>query len=108
MVLIFTNLDKIILSKMLTLTMFGYYTLAGVAAMSLYRLIPQSLRPVYPRFTQLVAQGDQAGLTELYHRGCQLMSVLILPAALVAACFPGNSSCSGLVTRSRWSIHISF
>jgi O-antigen/teichoic acid export membrane protein len=86
-VIVLMQMDKIILSKLLTLEMFGYYTLAGVAAMSLYRLIHPIFTAIYPRLTQIVAQGDQAEMSELYHRSCQLMSVLILPAALVAALF---------------------
>ena len=57
MSVILINLDKIILSKLLTLEMFGYYTLAGVAAASLYRFIYPIVTAIYPRFTQLVALG---------------------------------------------------
>jgi O-antigen/teichoic acid export membrane protein len=84
---ILTQLDKVILSKMLTLEMFGYYTLGGVFAMSLYRLIGPVFSAVYPRFTQLVSLADQDGLKQLYHASCQFMSVLILPASVVVAMF---------------------
>jgi O-antigen/teichoic acid export membrane protein len=84
---ILTQLDKIILSKMLTLEMFGYYTLAGVVALSLYRLIAPLFSAIYPRFTQLVTLGDRDGLKQLYHKSCQLMSVLILPVTVVVAMF---------------------
>jgi len=84
---ILTQLDKIILSKMLSLEMFGYYTLASVVAMSLGRLFTPVFYGFYPRFTQLVSMGDQEGLKQLYHKSCQLMSVLILPVAIVIALF---------------------
>ena len=84
---ILTQLDKVILSKMLTLEMFGYYTLAGVLAMSLYRLIGPVFSAIYPRFTQLVSLADQDGLKKLYHASCQFMSVLILPVSVVVAMF---------------------
>jgi O-antigen/teichoic acid export membrane protein len=84
---ILTQLDKVILSKMLTLEMFGYYTLAGVVAMSLYRLIGPVFSAIYPSFTQLVSIDDQDGLKRLYHKSCQFMSVLILPVAIVIALF---------------------
>jgi O-antigen/teichoic acid export membrane protein len=84
---ILTQLDKIILSRMLTLEAFGYYALAGMVAMSLYRLSGPVFAAVYPRFTQLVAVGDEQELKRLYHRSCQFMSVLILPATLVVAMF---------------------
>lgn len=84
---VLTQLDKIILSKMLPLEMFGYYTLAGAVAVSLYYLISPVFSAIYPRFTQLVSLGDQDGLRQLYHKSCQLMSVLILPATAVIAMF---------------------
>lgn len=84
---ILTQLDKIILSKMLSLEMFGYYALASVVAMSLGRLFIPVFYGIYPRFTQLVSMGDQEGLKQLYHKSCQFMSVLILPAAIFIALF---------------------
>jgi len=84
---ILTQLDKLILSKMLTLEMFGYYSLAWVVAMALYRLITPVFSATYPRFTQLVYLDDQEELKQLYHKICQLMSVLILPLTAVVAMF---------------------
>ncbi len=84
---ILTQLDKIILSKMLSLEMFGYYMLASVVAMSLGRLFTPVFYSIYPRFTQLVSMGDQEGLKQLYHKSCQFMAVLILPVAIVIALF---------------------
>ena len=87
MSIILTQLDKIILSKMLSLEMFGYYTLAGVIAMSPLRFSGPIFSSIYPRFTQLAALHDQQKLKELYHKGCQFMAVLILPFAVVVAFF---------------------
>lgn len=87
LVIILTQLDKIILSKMLTLEMFGYYALSGAVAMSIGRLIGPVFSAIYPRFTQLVSLADQDGLKQLYHKSCQLMSVLILPVTVVVAVF---------------------
>lgn len=84
---ILTQLDKIILSKMLSLEMFGYYALASMIAMSLGRLFTPVFYSIYPRFTQLVAINDQDELKKLYHKSCQFMSVLILPVAIVIALF---------------------
>lgn len=84
---ILTQLDKVILSKMLSLEMFGYYTLASMVAMSLGCFFTPVFSSIYPRFTQLFSIGDQEGLKHLYHQGCQFMSVLILPIASVVALF---------------------
>jgi O-antigen/teichoic acid export membrane protein len=87
MTLILTQLDKVILSKMLTLKMFGYYTLAGMAASAIGYLVAPCFTAIYPRFTQLVAADNRTELRACYHRGCQLVSVLILPTAVVISLF---------------------
>ena len=85
--LILTQLDKIILSKMLSLEMFGYYTLASMVAISLSNLFAPVFYSIYPRLTQLVSFDDQDELKRLYHESCQFISVLILPVAIVVALF---------------------
>lgn len=84
---ILTQMDKIILSRVLTLEEFGCYTLASVVSLSLYRVIGPVFSAVYPKLTELVALADQDGIKHLYHRGCQFMSVLILPVTIVTAMF---------------------
>jgi O-antigen/teichoic acid export membrane protein len=84
---ILTQIDKIILSKMLSLEMFGYYTLASVVAINLTRFFSPIFYSIYPRFTQLVSINNQEELTRLYHKSCQFMSVLVLPAAIIIALF---------------------
>ena len=84
---ILTQMDKIILSKMLSLEMFGYYTLASMVAMSLGCLFVPVFHSIYPRLTQLVSVNDTDELKRLYHKSCQFMSVLILPVAVVIALF---------------------
>ncbi len=83
--LVLMQLDKIILSKMLSLEMFGYYTLASMVAMSLMRFYTPVFYSIYPRFTELVSFDNQDELKRLYHKCCQFMSVLILPASIIVA-----------------------
>lgn len=84
---ILTQLDKVILSKMLSLEMFGYYTLAGTITMGLGCFFTPVFFSIYPKFTQLFSMGDLEGLKRLYHQSCQFMSVLILPLAIMIALF---------------------
>jgi len=86
-VVFLTQTDKIVLSKILSLEMFGYYTLATVVASALNYFIGPVFSALFPRFSQLVSVNDQNGLKELYHKGCQFMSVMILPAAIVVSLF---------------------
>jgi O-antigen/teichoic acid export membrane protein len=84
---ILTQIDKVILSKILPLEMFGYYMLASIIAMSLGRIFTPVFFSIYPKFTQLVSINDIDELKLLYHRICQFFAVLILPAAIVIAFF---------------------
>lgn len=85
--IILTQLDKIILSKMLTLQAFGYYMLAFNVANALHNLVTPLVSALYPRFTQLIAANDTGNLIILYHKGCQLLSVIVLPVAITIAFF---------------------
>jgi len=93
--IVLTQTDKIILSKILPIEMFGYYTLATVVAHALYYFIEPVFSALFPRFSQLVGINDQAGLKELYHKSCQFMSVMILPVAIVVSFFPQKFCFSG-------------
>jgi O-antigen/teichoic acid export membrane protein len=79
--------DKVVLSRILTLGEFGYYTFAAVVASSLYLIVVPIFTAVFPRFSQLVAADNETALRTLYHQSCQIVSVLLLPAALVIAFF---------------------
>ncbi len=84
--LMLTQVDKIVLSKILTLEQFGYYTLAGNLANMSVGIITGSIVSVYfPQFSQIVALHDETALRRLYHRSCQVMSVFLLPAVFVIA-----------------------
>jgi O-antigen/teichoic acid export membrane protein len=84
---ILTQLDKVILSKVLSLSEFGYYTFAATVAAVLFRLIGPVFTAYYPRLTELVSKNDQLGEAHTYHQGSQLMAVVILPVAVVLAFF---------------------
>ena len=89
--LVLTQLDKVILSKMLTLTTFGHYILAGMVGNGLSGLlIAPMFNTIFPRFSSLVASGDEKSLLEMYHGSTQVMAVMILPAAIVIAFFSGE------------------
>jgi O-antigen/teichoic acid export membrane protein len=85
--ILLTQVDKIVVGKLFSLAELGYYTLAGTVGNALYYLIGPVFAAVFPRLCQLVTTKDEAGLRRLYHESCQLMSVIVLPAALVLVLF---------------------
>lgn len=85
--LVLTQIDKIVLSRLLPLDLFGYYVLASTVAMGLCRFISPVSTAIYPRLAQLVVLNDQNKLSLFYHKFSQLMSVLILPCTIIVAFF---------------------
>jgi O-antigen/teichoic acid export membrane protein len=82
-----TQIDKLVLSRALSMSDFGYYTLAasvaGVIGMPA-RLVNAAF---WPRLTQLAARGDETGAREVYHTAAQVVTVLAATAAGMAAAF---------------------
>lgn len=67
-----TQVDKLILSGLLPLNEYGYFTLAIMAASGVLVLVPPLNQVVQPRLTVLAERGDEAALVELYRLSSQL------------------------------------
>jgi O-antigen/teichoic acid export membrane protein len=85
--LLLTQVDKILLSKLLSLKDFGYYTLAATVAGSLHLLIGPIIQAWYPRLCALYAAGDEKELIKSYHHGAQLISTIAGSAGMVLVFF---------------------
>lgn len=85
--LVITHLDKIILSRLLSLETFGHYSLAGTLARGLYVLITPIFSAYFPRLTSLVAQRDDRATRVSYHTANQILAALVLPLTAVIALF---------------------
>ena len=84
---LFSHVDKVILSRLLTLETFGYYTLATTIAGALFHVTLPIHSVFFPRFSQLIAINDMQSLKRIYHSGCQLMSALVIPSSLFLVLF---------------------
>jgi len=82
-----TQMDKLVVSRMLPLNEFGYYSLAAVAAGGLNYVIGPIFAAVFPRFSELIAAGSLQTLRDEYHRVAQFSSVIVLAAACVLIVF---------------------
>jgi len=85
--LVITQADKILLSKMLRLEMFGFYTLAGVVGNALSSMNAPIFNAMFPRLTTLVAEGREAVVAALFRLASQCVAVVTVPAALVMSLF---------------------
>jgi O-antigen/teichoic acid export membrane protein len=86
-ILLFNQMDKIILSKQISLTDFAYYSLAWQVVGCLFMLYYPIYAAFFPVLTQLHAQNDTVSLRLAYHKGCQVMSVAVFPVSITLALF---------------------
>jgi O-antigen/teichoic acid export membrane protein len=85
--LLLTQVDKVILSRLLTLSEYGYYTLATVLASGLFMLTGPITQAWFPRLSELHANNNQAEFIIKYHQGAQLVSVFMGSAAIIMIVF---------------------
>lgn len=75
--LVLSQVDKIYLSKMLSLSAFGEYTLASVVAGTLYMLVGPIAQAWFPRLSELYERQDGQKLISTFHQGSQLITVIL-------------------------------
>lgn len=85
--LLLTQVDKIILSRLLPLESFGYYTLAATVAGTILTAVVPLNSALFPRMVELLTHGDQEGLVTLYHEGAQSVTVLTGPIMVLFSFF---------------------
>jgi O-antigen/teichoic acid export membrane protein len=85
--LVLTQADKLLVSKLFSLRTFGYYALAWSVASGPLIVSGCVFNVIFPRMSALVPEGKMDLISDSYHRGSQLMAVLILPLAAVVALF---------------------
>lgn len=85
--LISSQLDKIILIKILPLKTFGYYAVASTAAVAINYLGIPLFTTFLPKYTQLYAAGDEEVLRVTYRRSCRLNALIIIPTVIFLALF---------------------
>jgi O-antigen/teichoic acid export membrane protein len=85
--LLLTQIDKILLSKLLSLSEFGYYTVASVLAGVPQMLVAPISQAWFPRLNQLHARDDNARFVRTYHQGAQLVSVIVGSCAVIMIIF---------------------
>lgn len=85
--LLLTQADKILPSKLLSLSDYGYYTLAAVVAVALYMVITPITQAFYPGLCEQHSRNDQSALIKTYHTGAQLVSAFAGSGAIVVILF---------------------
>ncbi len=81
------QVDKLLLSKVVTLSQFGIYMLASTIANALYLLIMPISQVMRPNLAEHVARCSPGNIKESYHHFSQLLTVVIAPVAVVISLF---------------------
>jgi len=79
---IISQVDKFVLSGLVSLEDFGYYTLAFTIASIPMKFVASISGAVYPRLIQEYAKRNEEGLIKIYHKASQLISLVIVPVSL--------------------------
>lgn len=88
--IVLTQLDKVILSKVLTLPDFGVYALTSALAGGLYVFVGPVFGILYPHLCSSLAKGNEADIRNAYHLATEFLALLLVPAVAVVAFFAGD------------------
>ena len=82
-----TQTDKLVLSSILPLADYGYFTVAVLVAGGIMMVGGPISSAIMPRMTRLQAQGQHETLIALYRQATQLVTIIATPVALVLIFF---------------------
>ncbi|WP_201537887.1 oligosaccharide flippase family protein [Psychrobacter immobilis] len=82
---LFTQLDKFVLSGILPLADYGYFTLAVLVAGGILQLSAPISAPIMPRMARLEAEQQHEQMLQVYLNATQFISVVVVTAGIVLA-----------------------
>lgn len=85
---LYTQLDKLLLSKVLPLEKYGYFTLVAMIASGVMLLSGPVSKAILPRMTALLEDGQETAMLRLYRRSTRIVVSLTAPVTLLIAVFP--------------------
>lgn len=83
-----TQLDKLLLSNILILSEYGYFTLIAIIASGLMMLSGPVSKAILPRMTALLASGREDAMLLLYRQSTRFLVSITAPITFVIATFP--------------------
>lgn len=83
LIVLLTQIDKVLLSRMVPLDIFGYYVLAGTVAANVQALILPVSTTYFPQFSQLTTTGNYDLLKQKFHQSSRLIALCVIPIGVV-------------------------
>lgn len=99
-----TQLDKLILSKVLPLAEFGYFSLVAIIAGGLLQLTSPISQAIQPRLTFLFATGETDKALKLYRNSSQVVATIVFTVAVMLTVYAGPLlyAWSGDLNAAKW------
>jgi O-antigen/teichoic acid export membrane protein len=97
--LILTQMDKIVLSKILSLDLFGNYMLIWAIAGIVLKCSAPLYTSFFPQLARFTYADDQSRLITFYHLCCQIMAVIVVPVSITLVLY--SQSILGLASGNR-------
>ncbi len=85
--MVIKQVDRIVVSKMETMEMLGYYSTATLVGMTAVRLVQPLQSAIFPRFSGLAAEGDIVTLSSLFHKSAAMSVFAGAPIACLLVFF---------------------
>jgi len=85
--IILSQLDKVILSRMLTLKMFAYYSIATTAASVIWMIILPFSNAIFSDLVQMHELDNKQDIKLFFHKSSQILSLVLLPISAVFVIF---------------------
>lgn len=83
--IVLTQLDKVLLSNLLPLQQYGYFSLVALIAGGVLTLVNPLAQSLLPRMTMLVAEERHEDMQQLYLKANRFVCVLLFPMVAVIA-----------------------
>ncbi len=83
-----SQIDKVVLTRVLPLAQFGYYTLASAVATLLWNVVVPVTAAAMPRFNRTIAAGDEERLRHEYFSANELLALILVPISAIVMIFP--------------------
>lgn len=80
--IILGQIDKLIISNVVSLQLFGYYCIAGALAQGLQMIASAFFATFLPNFSEDIALKNQIKLIETYHISCRYLAAVAIPIGL--------------------------
>lgn len=103
-----TQLDKLILSKALTLSNFGFFTLVVTLVSGIFMLSTPISNAILPRLTSLLSQSETFKFVNLYCLSTRFVCCVIFPVAITMIFYPYQViyGWTGNMAAANWAKHI--